>query len=211
MVFGNTRLSRPVTLRSPSVVPKIGVPSGTRIRGRHSKNERSVSSVIALARPMAEPPPTAINPSGICITRGSDTGRGDRLRHMHHRFRMQAGGLAAKLIDNRLAEPRAGARRCDYQRTPPAEAGRFFSDTRQGTGCKHDTLMRRVVMNFVMPVNASRDQFTSRQMPSDPASDDPRSRTARSGRRPCANIASRTGSRTHRADPTRTPSPSIVV
>jgi hypothetical protein len=64
---------------------------------------------------------------------------------MHHRMRVQAGGLAGELIDDRLAEPRTGARRRNHQRPLPAEAGRFFGDTQQGAGCKHDTLMRRVV------------------------------------------------------------------
>ena len=85
---------------------------------------------------------------------------GDRLRHMHHRLRMQDRRARTEKLADFLAEPRAAARRCDDQRAVDFQPRRLIGNARQRTGSKDNALRRNVVSE------GDRLHFPSRQMPS---------------------------------------------
>src|SRR5262249_34257430 len=69
----------------------------------------------------------------------------DRLGHVHHRMRVQAGCARSENIDDLLAETRAASRCRDHQRTRHAEPRRFLAHLRERAAAKYNALRGKIM------------------------------------------------------------------
>ena len=160
MVRGTTLTSRPVILRSPSVMPKIGVAFRAGIGRRQGEDRQAGLERDRLGEPDGGAAAHRDQTVGIVLARRFQPCFGDRLRHVHHRLRVQTDGAGAEKVADLLAKPRAAARRRDDQRAFDLQPRRLVGDARQRTGSKDDALRRNVVGE------GNRLHFPSRQIPS---------------------------------------------
>ncbi len=77
--------------------------------------------------------------------RGRQRRRGDRLRHVHHRLRMQRAGARPERRHGALPEAGAAAGGGDHQRAAHAEALRLLGKARERAVGEDDALGRQVV------------------------------------------------------------------
>jgi len=96
-VFGNTRTSRPAVLMPPSVRPHTGVISEPEKVVGTARIGSPQSSAMALASPIVEPPPMAMQQSAFRLFAAARR-LGGLQRHMHHSLIEDSGDRAASSL-----------------------------------------------------------------------------------------------------------------